>query len=294
MRKLLSALLLCLVALPGLAQERQREIYRERSLYRDVVVYEENGLRCIRFGFFNSGPQTCMILDKPKQLAFPYSRMLLGALFLQPDPQRVLVIGLGGGSVASALREVLPKAEIDCVELDPAVIKVARSLFAFVPENFSTVAAEDGRVFVKRAQRQGRKYDIVILDAFDHVYIPEHMITREYFQEIRSILAPGGVVAANTFASSQLYDAESATYADVFGPFYQLTHLNRVLLLRKDGLPGMAEMTANAARLAPALAEVGVDAEWVLSLVKGDVRWPEGTRILTDQYAPANLLNGRR
>ena len=61
-----------------------------------------------------------------------------------------------------------------------------------------------------------------MLDAFDHEYIPEHLLTREFLQEIKGLLAERGVLAANTFASSRLYDFESATYYSVFGEFYRL------------------------------------------------------------------------
>src|ERR1044072_4356923 len=95
----------------------------------------------------------------------------------------------------------------------------------------------DGRVFVKRAIREGRRYDLIMLDAFDHEYIPEHLLTREFLQEVNSLLAPGGVLAANTFSSSRLYDHESVTYAAVFGSFYNLKRDNRVILAMKGGLP---------------------------------------------------------
>ena len=48
-----------------------------------------------------------------------------------------------------------------------------------------------------------------MLDAFDHEYIPEHLLTQEFLKEVKSLLAPGGVLAANTFSSSRLYDHES-------------------------------------------------------------------------------------
>ena len=87
-----------------------------------------------------------------------------------------------------------------------------------------------------------------MLDAFDHEYIPEHMLTREFLLEIKSLLAPKGVLAANTFATSRLYDFESATYFSVFGQFYRLKRGNRVILLRQGGLPEREELGRNADR----------------------------------------------
>ena len=57
-----------------------------------------------------------------------YPQMMLGALFVNPAPQSVLIIGLGGGTIPRALRELLPETRIDVVEIDPAVVRVAQPL----------------------------------------------------------------------------------------------------------------------------------------------------------------------
>ena len=85
-----------------------------------------------------------------------------------------------------------------------------------------------------------------MLDAYEHQYIPEHMLTREFLSEVRSLLAPGGIVAANTFSSSRLYQNESVTYASVFGQFYNLRSGNRVILATNAPLPSIDEATRNS------------------------------------------------
>ena len=100
-----------------------------------------------------------------------------------------------------------------------------------------------------------------MLDAFDHEYIPEHMLTREFLLEIKSLLAPNGVLAANTFATSRLYDFESATYYSVFGTFYRLKRANRVILVREGGLPDREELGRNADLVEAKLAPLGADKE---------------------------------
>jgi spermidine synthase len=87
-------------------------------------------------------------------------------------------IGLGGGTLPTAFSRILPQAEIDNVEIDPAVVRVARKYFNFRPTAKNKVVEEDGRVFVKRAVKKKIKYDLIILDAYDHEYIPEHLVTR--------------------------------------------------------------------------------------------------------------------
>jgi spermidine synthase len=285
---ILLALSLCQA--PGL---HARDIYRERSLYRDIVVYEENDLRCMKFGIHNGGRQSCMSQKEPDLLVFDYTRMLLGALYLKPDPERILIIGLGGGTLPTTLKKIFPESRIDCVEIDASVAKVASRFFGFAPREGLKVIVEDGRVYVKRAQRSGAKYDLIILDAFDQVYIPEHMLTREYLQEVKALLDEGGILAANTFSRTKLYASESATYFDVFGRYYNLERANRVIFAKNGSLPEMAEIEANAERLEEKLKPFGTGKDWLLPLFSTEVQWPPSTRVLTDQYSPANLLNAK-
>ena len=266
-------------------------LHTERSLYRQIIVYEDDDLVCMRFTRQYTARQSCRSHSQPSRLVFEYLRMMMGALYLEPAPSRVLVIGLGGGSLVGALAAVLPQARIDAVEVDPAVVRVARKYFDFAPGPEVAVHEEDGRVFVKRALRSGQRYDLVMLDAYDHEYIPEHLLTQEFLEEVKQVLTPAGVVAANTFSSSRLYDHESATYAAVFGSFYNLKRGNRVILLRRSGLPPLETIERNAGRLQPALAPLGVDAGWLLPQFSTTQDWPADTRVLTDRYSPSNLLN---
>lgn len=67
---------------------------------------------------------------------------------------------------------------------------------------------------------------------------------------------------------------------------------NRGILSRNDGLPSMDDIKTNAERLENTLRLFGVGKDWLLPLFSTNVQWPPGTRILADQYSPANLLNG--
>lgn len=283
--KTIAAVAACLVSL----QLQADTIYTEKSLYRNISVFEEGGLRCMVFG--RGGRQSCVSLAHRDELVLDYTKMMLGALYLNPRPQRVLIVGLGGGTLPRALQRLLPAARIDTVELDPAVVRVATRYFDFVPGPQTRVIEGDARVQVKRALRDGAVYDLVMLDAFDHDYIPEHLLTREFLLELRGILTPQGVLAANTFGNSRLYLHESATYHDVFGDFYNLRRNNRVILLRRGGLPGAAELAANAALIEPQLTALGVAKDWLLPQFALDKASADGVRVLTDQYSPSNLLN---
>jgi spermidine synthase len=293
-RHLLACVCLAFAILGPSLAEAQKLVHSERSLYREVLVYDDGPIRCICFTRnCRIGRQTCMNTEAPERFVMNYTQMMMAALFLNPRPQSILIIGLGGGTLPQALHQVLPESRIDVVEIDPAVVRVAKRFFNFRTGDLVRVEEVDGRVFVKRAQREGRQYDLIMLDAFDHEYIPEHLLTREFLQEVASLLSPQGVLAANTFSSSRLYDHESVTYEAVFGTFYNLKEDNRVILATKEQLPPKSHVERNAAGFKQTFAGFDIGVERLLRLFSTAADWDRDARVLTDQYSPANLLNLR-
>jgi len=284
---------LLLLASIAAAAAAPRLIHSENSLYREVFVYDDGNTRCLCFTRLCAiGRQTCIDLKQPDRLVFEYTQMMLGALYLKPDPHSILIIGLGGGTLPRTLEKLLPDADIDVVEIDPAVVGVARQYFGFRPDERVHLSVQDGRAYVRQSLRGSKRYELIMLDAYEHQYIPEHMLTREFLTEVRSLLQPGGIVAANTFSSSRLYQNESVTYSSVFGEFYNLRSGNRVILATNGPLPSIEEATRNSRRFTAAFEPYGFAAQSVLALFSTRPDWDPSARVLTDQYSPSNLLNG--
>ena len=240
--------------------------------------------------------QTCMDRNAPQKMVFPYAKMMMMSLLMVPEPERILIVGLGGGTLPVALNELYPAAHIDAVEIDPAVLTVAETYFGFREKENMRVILRDARVFTKRALAAGERYDLIMLDAFNGDYIPEHLMTQEYLEETRGLLSEGGVVAANTFAISRLYDHESVTYREVFGTFYNIRSrisANRVILATNGALPDMASLAEVGRALGPGLAPYDVRVNDFLPGFSTEADWDETARVLTDQYAPANLLGNQ-
>jgi spermidine synthase len=267
-------------------------IHSERSLYREVLVYEGGGVRCMCFTReCRIGRQTCMDVKRPERIVMNYPQMMLSALFIKPQPQSVLIIGLGGGTIPQTLTRLAPNARIEAIEIDPAVIRVAKKYFRFAESTNVRAIPMDGRVYVKRALREQRTYDMVMLDAFDHEYIPEHLLTKEFIQEVQKLLSPNGVLVANTFSSSRLYDHESVTYAAVFPTFFNLKRDNRIIIATKGVLPSQEQIRINSRQFEAEFREIGIDAARLAQLFTTKADWRRDARVLTDQYSPANLLN---
>jgi spermidine synthase len=287
-----AALIACLTIVAAAADARI--IHRERSLYSTILLDERGSTICLQFSVRqDQRNQSCKDRRNPDKLVFGYARMMMKSLLLQPNPERILIVGLGGGTLPMTLASLFTDALIDVVEIDPAVVTVAETYFEFQETEQIRVFVQDARVFTKRAGMRGDRYDLIMLDAFNGDYIPEHLMTREYLEETRDILAEDGVIAANTFAISRLYDHESATYQAVFGTFYNVTSresANRIILTTGKPLPTLDELADTAKALAPRLRRFDVRLQDYRKQFSSKVDWDPDSRLLTDQYAPANLL----
>lgn len=217
----IAALLLVFGAAQARAQGAERVLFETRGMFSDIVVSEdENGHRILRFG--RRGARQSMVrVGDPDFLALSYLRVALSGLALQPEPARILIIGLGGGSLPMVLRKYYPAAVIDVVEIDPAVATVARDYFGFREDSRLRAHIDDGRRFVQ-ASRQ--PYDVILLDAFGTQNVPPHLTTAEFLYEVKRIVAPGGVVIGNIWnrMANRLYDDMIRTYQDVFDDLYVL------------------------------------------------------------------------
>ena len=242
-------------------------VWQQRSIYRNILVVEGDGRRCLMFGR-QSSRQSCIEIAQPRKLVFGYTQRIFSAINELPHVGRVLVIGIGGGSLPMAIREKYPAAMIDAVELDPEVIHVAERFFHFKPDEHIAVHAEDGRIFIRKAIRQGLKYDAVILDAFDKDYIPEHMATAEFLEQVKAVLNDDGLLLANTFAGTQYQKYEEATYQAVFGDIYEskIPNGNRIIIAG-DGAEAIAAKLPNSG-----------------AVIKSKVL------VLTDKFSPVNAL----
>lgn len=270
--------------------ESTRVLHTEPSEFSPIVVYEDNGERCMNFGSLQApGRQTCIDMDAPDKMVFGYTRMMMSALFIEPDPKRILIIGLGGGTLPRALAQVLPQATIDTVEIDPAVVRVAERFFGFVQSPRQRVFLDDGRAFIEKARARGERYDMILLDAFDVNYIPPHLLTVEFLTQVRDTLAPDGVLVANTFSESAVYHSESTTYASVFGEFFNLRDGNRVIMATRGPLPETAQLLRNANALQPVLERFGIDVKQQLQRFSRKVDWDTSAPVLKDPPASGSV-----
>jgi len=221
-RKLLLTLgFLGLLSLCVIAPADQKVLFEKESAYNTIVVTEDDeGLRTLLFEKYGAR-QSVVKLGDPDHIELPYARVMPVGLAFVDKPQRILIIGLGGGTIPSFLHRHYPEATIDVVDIDPDVIYVAKKFFGFREDAMMRAHADDGRRFIEECRDP---YDIIFLDAFGSENVPYHLATREFLQAVRRALAPKGIAVGNIWSrgSNPLYDSMVRTYQDVFNELYIL------------------------------------------------------------------------
>ena len=170
-------------------------IHEEDSPYQQVRVTDEQALR---FLVLDNTFHAIMWHPDPVKLALPYSQMMMAALALPPNPQRGLILGQGGGSLAKWLAHHWPTLEVDVVEMDPSVVGAAEEFFEYRAPLNHHVYVQDARVFLANADA---RYDVIWVDVFARHQIPFHLTTTEFFAELRRHLNHAGVIAVNLASS---------------------------------------------------------------------------------------------
>jgi spermidine synthase len=251
-KKLIPLALFLLTCLGACAKADEKVLYEKRSRYNHVMVTEDNqGMRTLMFEK-NGVRQSVVKPGDPDHLELAYTRSMMVGLALVQEPQRILIVGVGGGTIPSFLHKHYPQARIDAVDIDPAVIEVARQYFGLREDRTLHTIAADGREFIEKCREP---YDLIFLDAFGPDSIPYRLATREFLQAARRAVAPGGFVLGNVWSSesNSLYSSMVRTYQDVFADLYVQDvpdRGNRILI----GLPraqriDREELAARAAKL---------------------------------------------
>lgn len=222
------------------ATAQPKIVFETDSKFNHITVQDtDKGERELIFGD-GAAVQSAVRPGQPGELCLPYLRVAMCGLAIMPQPQHVLIVGLGGGSMPMFLRRVWPNLTIDVAELDPVVVEVASRFFDFRTDPKLRVHVGDGRAFIERTRTQ---YDIVFLDAYGEDSIPYALATKQFLQAVKRIISPKGLVVANLWSSSvnELYPSMLKTYAEVFPERHILRvgeKANRILLAlpRRDGL----------------------------------------------------------
>lgn len=186
------------------------------------MLREENGELTLRFA--DDTLQSRTLLADPARLLLEYTRLMMGFLLFRPAPDRIAMIGLGGGSLARYCASKLPEADFTAIEVSSEVIAL-RAACGVPPDGPRfRVLREDGAAFVRR---DGDPLDVLLVDGFDRDGQPDRLCTPAFYDACRDRLAPDGVLVVNLHLDEVGHGARVDRLRDAFG--------GRILVGEADG-----------------------------------------------------------
>lgn len=136
-----------------------------------------------------------MRVSRPWDLELAYTRAMMAYLLFHPTPDAVLMVGLGGGSLAKFIRKHRPVTRMTAVEIDDRVIAAARAHFELPPDDATLQVIEaDGALYMRQHPASA---DIILLDGFDGGNQVEALATETFYAACRRALQPGGILVVN-------------------------------------------------------------------------------------------------
>ena len=156
-----------------------------------------------RFLYFNVRlMQSEMSLKAPNDLAIRYTQKMMAFLLFQPHPKRIVLIGLGGGSLIKFCYQRMPGTQLTAVELDPDVIAF-RDTFLMPPDDERLQVLEaDGAEFLENTTKG---IDALLVDAFDKTGFAPSLANREFFDNAYAKLSGNGVLVINLAGEKETY-----------------------------------------------------------------------------------------
>ncbi len=276
----------------------ERVLFQQDTQYHRISVTEDKSQRHLRF---DHSHQSAMDLNDPYSSGIRYPDYLHLPMALKPDAKRVLVLGLGGGTVTKRYWRDYPGVTVDSVEIDPVVVDVAERYFKLPTDPRIRLFTEDARRFVQTADGT---YDIVIVDAYYADSLPFHLTTEEFFREVKRRMSPDGVIAYNCIGSVEgersdlfrsMYRTASQVWTSVrafpigFGKDHIKSENRNIAVLATDqrisnpDLISQIESRADGLITIPGFEKFGED------LYTGRVDTSD-VPLLTDSHAPTDSL----
>lgn len=203
-----------------------------------------------------------------------------------PDSMEVLILGMGTGTYATQCRKYFGDMNIEGVEIDEKITKLSRKYFA-LPDDIN-VTTYDGRAFLNASDR---KYDVIMVDAYQDITIPFQMSSVEFFGLVKSHLNENGVMVVNMNMrgnddgdiNQYLADTISSVFANVYT--VEVDNSTNRELFASDNNDMMGVLNDNISGIKDA------DLRFMMNKVRDNsIAYNAGKLIMTDDNAPVELL----
>ena len=165
--------------------------------FAPVTFSEEGGVRYLHFG--TEWVQGAMRLSKPDHIELEYAQQMMAWLLFLETPKRIVQLGLGTGSLTKFAHRYLTRAQVEAVELNPAVVIAARTMFGLPADDARlTVRETDAWEFVNDRANHGTVGALQI-DLYDATARGPVLDSVAFYRAARACLTQAGVVTVNLF-----------------------------------------------------------------------------------------------
>ena len=193
----------------GLSEE-QLDRLREGTFGRPFII--DYGRRRTLF-FTVDAVQSSMRLDDPNALVVPYTRKMMAFLLFRPAPRHVLMIGLGGGSLAKFCYRNLPRTRISVVEINQDIIALREAFAIPGDDQRFEIINDDGAAFLARSPVRP---DIILVDAFDARGVAPSLASSNFYKRVSQCMTPDGVLVMNLSGEKTRYAAHIESLRSAF------------------------------------------------------------------------------
>ena len=155
-----------------------------------------------RLHFSQDSVQSVMRLAEPDALVSAYTRKMMAFLLFNPNPKKIVMVGLGGGSLAKFCYRNLPKTRISVVELDDRVIALREEFHVPADDHRFRIVRDDGARYISRSSE---RIDVVVVDAFDAVGLAPTLADTDFYERAAQRLSPNGILVMNFSGVTERY-----------------------------------------------------------------------------------------
>lgn len=179
-------------------------IYQIEDENGSIEVKDYEGVRSLYFGSF--AQQSAMSLKNPDALYLAYTKAMMSSLLFNDIEDDVLLIGLGGGSLAKYLLQNFQKCRLEVVEHRQAVAEIAHDYFDLPHDSRLNIVIDDGAHYVRERESLQREfYSLIMLDVFDSQGMAQEICNLEFFTACQKMLKKDGILIINLWNTNEQF-----------------------------------------------------------------------------------------
>ena len=183
------------VAVETVLEMEDGNIEKAVSDFSTIYISKSNSRIMMHFNIENkTAMESARDILSPESISMYFARLMTYSIVFPDKLDRILVLGLGGGTVSTYLKKYLKNTSFEVIEIDEKVIGLSKKYFNVVEDENYKIFNKDARLYLNQSKE---KYDLILQDTFRGSVTPFHLTTKEFFMKVKSKLTENGCLAIN-------------------------------------------------------------------------------------------------